>query len=344
MKTFLWVVLGIVVVGGIVFMMGPRITVNTKLKPVKLPKDLDAYLKQQEASVKNIRPNTEKIIVWADPKTKQQTPISIIYLHGFGATRKETDPLCSILAKAMGANLYYARLRGHGRDGDALGAAKAGEWLQDAHEAYEIGRRLGKKVLIAATSTGATIALWMAATRTMPDLGGLALFSVNIKPKDAASRVFLLPWGIQLAKLIAGKRYKWKPYSKQQALYWTYDHPIEALGEMMGLVQLLEKVDYSKIKVPTIVVYSGKDRVIDVSALRKSFKKLGSANKKMIDIGDTPNPYDHVIAGDIANPTTTKTIAEKVIAFFKPVFGLTTAPKPRADAMKKDEKVKPKSR
>jgi hypothetical protein len=39
-----------------------------------LPDDLDAYLKQTEARFTDLRPNNEKLIVWADPSKKAKTP------------------------------------------------------------------------------------------------------------------------------------------------------------------------------------------------------------------------------------------------------------------------------
>ena len=80
-----------------------------------LPDDLDAYLKQTEARFTDLRPNNEKLIVWADPSKKAKTPLSIIYLHGFSACRLEVAPLCDIVAHDLGANLFYTRLSGHGR-------------------------------------------------------------------------------------------------------------------------------------------------------------------------------------------------------------------------------------
>ncbi|TNE52162.1 MAG: hypothetical protein EP343_01825 [Deltaproteobacteria bacterium] len=343
MKTVLWVLLGLVVLGGVVFFLGPRIQVDTKLEPVNLPKDLEAYLKQSEAKVKNLRPNTEKKIVWADPKTKAQTHVALVFIHGFGATRQEVEPLCPLVAKALNANLFYTRLHGHGQTGVEMGVAKASEWLQDTKEAYEIGRRIGKKVIFVASSTGATLSLWFAATQDVSDLFGMALLSPNIHPKNSSARVFLQPWGLQLAKMIAGKRYTWKPTNKEQAKYWTYDHPIEGVYQMMGLVQELEKADLSKIKVPTMFIYSNKDQVISQKALKKAFAKVGASKKKMMDVGDTPNKWDHVLAGDIVNATMTKPVSEKIIAFFKPLVE-TPIPDKKAETVKANKEDKPKER
>lgn len=76
----------------ILFLAGPRTPIDMHLKTISLPEDLDRYLAQSEAPFHDIVPGAEKIIVWANA-TKAKTPLSIVYLHGFSATRQETAPL-----------------------------------------------------------------------------------------------------------------------------------------------------------------------------------------------------------------------------------------------------------
>ncbi len=80
--------------------------------------DIDTWLTMREADVKGVRAGCAKQIVWADGVRK--TPISVVYVHGFSATGAEVRPLPDLLAKALGANLYFTRLKGHGQDGIAL--------------------------------------------------------------------------------------------------------------------------------------------------------------------------------------------------------------------------------
>jgi pimeloyl-ACP methyl ester carboxylesterase len=149
-------------IGAIVFLSGPRVEIDTQLYPVHLPEDLDGYLTQSEAQYADIVLGAEKTIIWADESKKQKTDYAIVYIHGFSATRQEIAPVCDILAKQIGANLFYARLRGHGRGAEAMGRATANEWMNDMVEALVIANRLGEKVLVIGNSTGATLAVWAA--------------------------------------------------------------------------------------------------------------------------------------------------------------------------------------
>jgi hypothetical protein len=91
-KSKLVVYLIILFVGIIVlFLAGPRVPIDQRIRPITLPDDLDNYLAASEARFTDIRPGTEKTIVWANPSEKDKTPVSIVYLHGFSATRQEPD-------------------------------------------------------------------------------------------------------------------------------------------------------------------------------------------------------------------------------------------------------------
>ena len=82
---------------------------------------IPAYLAQEESAVTGIHANTEKRVVWAVgdgiDSTPHRTPKSVVYLHGFSATRQETAPFSETLARALGANLFETRLAGHGLPG-----------------------------------------------------------------------------------------------------------------------------------------------------------------------------------------------------------------------------------
>jgi pimeloyl-ACP methyl ester carboxylesterase len=140
-----------------------------------------------------IRDGCEKKIVWHDDK-RQQRNLAIVYIHGFSASRMETWPLCDHLAVAMGANLFYTRLTGHGQDGYAMATATVKDWQNDGMEAVAIGRRLGRKIILMGTSTGGTLATWLAAQPSVaPLIHRLILLSPNFFPKNPMAAAVLWP-------------------------------------------------------------------------------------------------------------------------------------------------------
>ncbi|MEM7028903.1 MAG: alpha/beta fold hydrolase, partial [Chloroflexota bacterium] len=187
--TILLYIFIIILIIAIVFLLGPRVKLDQTLRSIDLPDDLDQYLHEAEAQVPHLRPGTEKKIIWANEAQKAKTPVSVVYLHGYSASRKETYPLSDEIAQSLGANLFYTRLSGHGQNGQALADATVNDWLNDTVEAFEIGRRLGERVLIIGTSTGATLATWLVAQSFSREILATILISPNFGVRAANSNL-----------------------------------------------------------------------------------------------------------------------------------------------------------
>ena len=304
----------------VVFLLGPRASVEVAKRPVTLPADLDAYLAESEARFEDLRPGVEKKIIWADPALKQRTPLAVVYLHGFSATRRETEPLSDTVAARLGANLFYTRLAGHGRSVDAMGQASANDWLYDGYEALAIGRRLGEQVVVIGTSTGATLATWLA---TQPDatdsLLALVMISPNYGPKEPDSRKLLWPWGKTLAHLLVGPYFEWEPRNEDQARYWNTRYPTDALVTMMSLVDLVDEADLGAIRTPLLVVYSPNDQVVDPERIVATYPEIGAAYKRLVPLETVGDSTNHVLAGAILSPEETEPVAALILDFLAPL-------------------------
>jgi len=304
----------ILVILTLVFLTGPRPKIDLKIKPIQLPIDLDRYLAGSESNYPDIVPGTEKTIIWANDK-KTKTPRSIIYLHGYSATRQETTPLADELAAKLGANLFYTRLSGHGRTGAAMVEPTVNDWLNDAMEAFEIGKRLGDKVIVIGVSTGGTLAAWLARQPSMDEGLAYVLISPNFAPRDSNAEILTLPWAKQFVPIILGSTYSWIPQNDRHAQYWTHNYPSKALVTMMGLVKFVRQSDLESIKKPVLVIYSPNDQVIDPIEVERRFRQIGSQIKEIIPITDSGDPDNHVLAGDILSPDNTEVVRELILDF-----------------------------
>ena len=182
----LWVFLtrllaGLVLVAAAIWIFAPKepIVPDVAFDPASIPSDLDGYLAQAEDGIPNLTDGVAKRVIWAGEAGKK-TELSVVYLHGFSATSEEIRPVPDRVAQALGANLYYTRLRGHGRDGPAMAEARAGDWVNDTAEALEIGRRIGDRVVVISTSTGGTLATLAATDGSQPtEVVAQVFFSPN---------------------------------------------------------------------------------------------------------------------------------------------------------------------
>jgi alpha-beta hydrolase superfamily lysophospholipase len=84
---------------------------------------------------------------------------------------------------------------------------------------------------------------------------------------------------------------------------------------MVGLVDIIDNADLSGIKVPTLMIYSPKDKVISVPSLMNTFQRLGSSNKQLIEFNESEDPDFHALAGDLLSPSSTADLASKIIKF-----------------------------
>lgn len=300
----------------LLFLVGPRIKIDTTIHSVHLPEDLNSYLATSEARFPDLTTGTEKTIIWANEDQKK-TDISVVYLHGFSATRQETAPLPELVARQLGANLYYTRFTGHGRADEAMVDCSVNSWLNDGNEAIEIGKRLGNKVIVLGVSTGATAATWLAAQQHQDKIAALIFMSPNFGLCDSRSFLLSWPWGKQIAELIIGSEFHWEPSNELHQRFWTCRFPTRALLPMKGLVNLAQSLDYSVISTPTQILYSPADEVVRPEAIVTMFNKLGSTKKELIAYTDSEAPKQHILAGDILAPASTAPVAEIILRFCK---------------------------
>jgi pimeloyl-ACP methyl ester carboxylesterase len=306
--------------------LGPRPSADTTTVDPQVPTDpaaLSAWIARREAGAAKLRPDAAAGIVWARPGAPARTPLSIVYLHGFSATRAETAPLMDSVAARLGANLHYARLTGHGRDGAAMAEATVADWAQDARDALAVGRALGERVVLAGTSTGATLALWAAAEAPERNaLATLILISANLGPADPRSEILTWPWGGAMARLINGPEHSFAPANEAQARGWTTRYPTEALLPMMALVKLVRRESLlERIEAPTLSLYSPADQVVDTEAILARGRHIGGSPYRLIEVHGVEDPSGHILAGAIMSPGTLNEVARLIVSFVGEVAG-----------------------
>ena len=118
--------------------------------------NIEKQIKSDEDGFPKLRQNIGKKILWAG-KSSQKTPLSIVFIHGFSATRVELSPVIEEVAKSLGANVFFTRLTGHGQDGIALSDATFSDWITDTNEAIRIGEVIGDEVILIGSSTGCSL-------------------------------------------------------------------------------------------------------------------------------------------------------------------------------------------
>lgn len=280
------------------------------------PETLDAWLAQREATVPALRPDCAKHIRWAQ-RPGQVTEYAVVYVHGFSATGYELRPLPDLVADGLGANLYFARLAGHGQDGPALGRATTADWRSDVEEAIAVGHQIGRKLILMGCSTGCTLIASALAH------GAEAQAVIFVSPNFGLSHPLLetllhMPkirnWGDR----VLGPKRSFPAKSTDHAAYWTPDYPTQAVYTMAEAVAEVRRANLATVTVPAYVALNPADQVVSAKRTRAKMKNWGG--RVQLDVlTQTANddPMGHIMAGDVFSPVQTIPLGTRILAWLK---------------------------
>jgi alpha-beta hydrolase superfamily lysophospholipase len=277
----------------------------------KVP-DIDVYLREREARHPDVRRDLAKTIQWSDP-AHGTTPLSLVYVHGFSASRKDVTPVVETLAGMLHANVFFARLAAHGgATGAQFATVTAQDWLDDAREALAVGRRLGDRVVLIGTSTGALLATLAALEDNSPRLAALVLLSPNFGLRDWRAKFISGPLGRLLARIIIGREHSFRPDSPGHAEYWTSRLPAEGIVALMDLMNYARSIHLDHLEIPTLIIYTHKDTVVDTQAIQNRFDEIRGPAKLIIDL---PEASRHELTGNALAPETVQPVVRRIMAF-----------------------------
>ncbi len=309
------------------YLLGPKVSKPTLDRTLPIITEnliqLENTIVEKEASFP-VKTGNESKIIWYD-SIPSKTPYSIVYLHGWSASREEGAPLHTEIANYFGFNAYLPRLSGHGlNEKEPMKNITADAIINSAKEAIAIAKKIGKKVIIMGTSTGGTLALHLAGGD--PDIAGLLLFSPNVEIYDKNAKLLSGPWGLQLARIVKNGDYHEFKASDLKKRYWTSKYRIEALTHLQALIDntMIEET-FSRITQPTFVGYYYKneeeqDKVISVNALLKMFETL-ETNESLKRKIAFPNVGDHVMTSYITSKDL-PSVKKETIKFMEEILKL----------------------
>ena len=285
---------------------------------------LEEYITVKESS-QPLKTDNQARIIWNDSSQKNKTAYAVVYLHGFSASQEEGDPVHTHFAKRYGLNLYLARLADHGIiTKEPLLKLTAEELWKSAKEAFAIGKQLGDKVILMATSTGGTLALKLAAE--YDDIAGIILLSPNVAINDDAAKLLNNPWGLQLARMIKGRYMVARDTTTIYKRYWYNRYRMESTVQLQELIETTMKGSvFEKIKEPVLLMYyfkddANQDLVVKVSAMQRMFNQLGTDSTQKMEAA-IPNAGDHVI-GSYIKSKDIETVEKTTYLFAEQVLGL----------------------
>ena len=207
--------------------------------------------------------------------------IGILLCHGYMAAPAEVATLAHFLGR-QGYWVYVPRLKGHGTSPVDLARCSYRDWIRSMEEGYLIIRNICSQVFVGGFSTGAALALELAAR--LNGLAGVFAVSTPLRLQYMSSR--LAPVVDTWNRLMG--RVRWEDAKKEfvENLSENPDinyrrNPIAGVRELERLMDYLEP-RLSAITTPALVIQSHDDPVVDPKGSERLFHLLGSEDKQYV--------------------------------------------------------------
>ncbi len=313
----LLIVLTVSVVSVLVLVFGPRPEISSpvRFEALLIGPDIEDYVTMTEARVSNLNPVAKKEIIWADPEAKEKTALSIVYIHGFSGNKMELRPIPDNVANGFDANIFFSRLTGHGRNAEAMAESTMLDWMRDLSEAITIGERLGERVVLMATSSGAALATYgMSDPHLSRNIAALVMVSPSYAIRGASIGLLNMPWGETLLPIFMGRETRLAQATDEMTSSLSEPYPIEAIFPLGAVMKAVSTIDVSSISTPALFIVSPEDKVISVQAVRNVFENWGGP-KQFAEIPYSENPAQYLLPDENGNSSTATAMTEEIVSW-----------------------------
>jgi esterase/lipase/1-acyl-sn-glycerol-3-phosphate acyltransferase len=207
--------------------------------------------------------------------------VGILLSHGYMAAPLEVKKLALYLGK-LGFWVYVPRLKGHGTSPDDLAIRSYQDWMASIDRGYAIISSICKRVVVGGFSTGAGLALHLAAR--IEAVAGVFAVAAPLTLKDFSSK--FAP-AVDMWNRIMDRTYKDGPKkefveNKPENPHINYfRNPISGVREIERLMDDLEP-KLPNLNMPALIVQSRRDPVVNPKSSKKIFEQIGSRDKEYI--------------------------------------------------------------
>jgi esterase/lipase len=205
--------------------------------------------------------------------------IGVLLSHGYMAAPREVEQLARYLGK-MGYWVYVPRLKGHGTSPDDLATRSYHDWIASVDQGYAIISSICRKIIVGGFSTGAGLALDLAAR--IKEVAGVFAVAAPMRLMDFSSK--FAP-AVDMWNRIMDRAYRVGPKkefveNKPENPHINYlRNPISGVRELERLMDDLEP-KLPDLNIPALIVQSRRDPVVDPKGSRKIFELLGTKEKE----------------------------------------------------------------
>ncbi len=208
--------------------------------------------------------------------------MGVLLVHGYMSGPREMIHLAEFLGK-KGFFVHVPRLKGHGTSPEDLATRTRFDWMDSVDKGFALIKTLCRKVIVGGFSTGAALALNLAARSD--NLGGIFAICPPRRLQDASLKKNLAKdiWK-RIVEKVKGDAATKKEFienipENSQIAYGR--NPVSGIREVELLMEGLEPL-LSKIEIPALVVHSCRDPIANPEESRRIFELIGSKDKQYI--------------------------------------------------------------
>jgi esterase/lipase/1-acyl-sn-glycerol-3-phosphate acyltransferase len=204
--------------------------------------------------------------------------MGVVLIHGYMAAPPEVRGLAEYLGR-RGLWVYVPRLRGHGTSPEDLATRSYTDWIESVDHAYAVVRCLCRRVVVGGFSTGAGLALDLAAR--IDGIDGVFAVSPPMRLQDFSARFApaVDVWNRLMKKVgLAGAGMEFIENQPENPHINYHRNPIAGIRELERLMDTLPS-RLAGIGNPALVVQSQRDPVVSPEGSKAIFDRLGSVEK-----------------------------------------------------------------
>jgi esterase/lipase/1-acyl-sn-glycerol-3-phosphate acyltransferase len=245
-----------------------------KMEMAAFEADYAAFFSEAESKGKNIgRP----YLIPGKWRWKSQRT-GVLLIHGYLAAPAEVRELAIHLAQE-GYPVYAPRLKGHGTSPEDLALRTYQDWIKSIDAGYAIIRSSCSRVIVGGFSTGAGLALDLAAR--VSDIHGVFAVCLPMRLQDLSAKFVpaVAAWNRLMQKFqVNGGQKEFVDNHPEHPHINYHRNPISGVRELERLMRALEP-KLAGIKAPALIVQADRDPVVDPRGSRSVFEQLGATTK-----------------------------------------------------------------
>ena len=207
--------------------------------------------------------------------------IGVVLSHGYMAAPLEVRELAEYLGR-LGFWVYVPRLKGHGTSPEDLATRSYLDWRDSVDQGYAVISNICKRVVAGGFSTGAGLALDLAVR--VKAVSGVFAVAAPMRLKDFSARFAPAVdlWNRLMERARQAGAKKEFVENKPENPHINYlRNPISGVVEIDRLMDDLEP-KLADLNVPSLVVQSRGDPVVEPKGSRKIFELIGSSEKEYL--------------------------------------------------------------